>query len=43
MAMAFTPLALLKPIIINNPKVISKSFPSFWKTLSKLCFEISEC
>jgi len=42
MAMAFTPLALLKPIIINNPKVISKSFPSFWKTLSKLCFEISE-
>jgi 3-phosphoshikimate 1-carboxyvinyltransferase len=42
MAMAFTPLALLKPIIINNPKVISKSFPSFWTTLSKLCFEISE-
>ena len=42
MAMAFTPLALLKPIIINNPKVISKSFPSFWMTLSKLCFEISE-
>ena len=42
MAMAFTPLALLKPIIINNPKVISKSFPSFWTTLSKLCFEVSE-
>mgnify|MGYP006091170815 CR=1 FL=1 len=43
MAMAFTPLALLKPIIINNPKVISKSFPSFWTILSKLSFDISEC
>ena len=30
MAMAFATLGIVKPIIINNPKVISKSFPSFW-------------
>ena len=43
MAMAFAPLAIIKPIIINDPTVISKSFPSFWTLLRKLNFEISEC
>jgi 3-phosphoshikimate 1-carboxyvinyltransferase len=42
MAMAFAPLAIIKPIIINDPKVISKSFPSFWSILSELNFIISE-
>ena len=42
MAMAFTPLALLKPIVINDPNVISKSFPDFWSILDKLNFKISE-
>lgn len=42
MAMAFAPLAIIKPIIINDPKVISKSFPSFWNILSELNFRISE-
>jgi 3-phosphoshikimate 1-carboxyvinyltransferase len=42
MAMAFAPLAIIKPIIINDPKVISKSFPSFWNILSELNFIISE-
>ena len=42
MAMAFAPLAIIKPIIINDPTVISKSFPSFWTLLRKLNFEISE-
>ena len=42
MAMAFAPLAIIKPIIINDPMVISKSFPSFWNILSELNFRISE-
>lgn len=42
MAMSFAPLAIIKPIIINDPKVISKSFPSFWNILSELNFIISE-
>jgi|SRR5690625_537364 len=35
MAMAFAPLALKTDLIIRNPEVVSKSFPSFWKTLEK--------
>ena len=42
MAMAFATLGIVKPIIINNPKVISKSFPSFWSVLEKLNFKLSE-
>ena len=42
MAMAFAPLGIIKPIIINNPEVVSKSFPNFWKALKKLNFKISE-
>lgn len=30
MAMAFAPLALKFPLIINDPMVVTKSFPSFW-------------
>ena len=42
MAMAFAPLGIIKPIIINDPMVVSKSFPSYWKALKKLNFRISE-
>ena len=42
MAMAFAPLAIIKPIVIINPMVITKSFPSFWDVLRKLNFKISE-
>ena len=42
MAMAFATLGIVKPIIINNPQVISKSFPSFWSVLEKLNFKLSE-
>ena len=42
MAMAFAPLAICKPISINNPDVVSKSFPSFWDVLRKLNFKISD-
>jgi 3-phosphoshikimate 1-carboxyvinyltransferase len=33
MAMAFAPLALIQPIIIEEPNVVSKSYPRFWEDL----------
>jgi 3-phosphoshikimate 1-carboxyvinyltransferase len=33
MAMAFAPLALKVPIIIENAEVVSKSYPDFWEDL----------
>ncbi|RAK20914.1 3-phosphoshikimate 1-carboxyvinyltransferase [Flavobacterium aquaticum] len=34
MAMAFAPLALKVPVIINNAEVVSKSYPDFWNDLA---------
>ena len=42
MAMAFAPLALLRPVQIADPAVVSKSYPDFWKDLEKLGFLIEE-
>jgi len=42
MAMCLAPLALMHPIQINQPEVVSKSYPAFWHDLSKLGFEIKE-
>ena len=42
MAMAFAPLAIKVPIIIENAEVVSKSYPDFWKDLKALNFEVSE-
>jgi 3-phosphoshikimate 1-carboxyvinyltransferase len=42
MAMAFAPLAIKVPIIIENADVVSKSYPDFWKDLKNLGFEIVE-
>jgi 3-phosphoshikimate 1-carboxyvinyltransferase len=39
MAMAFAPLALKVPIIIENAEVVSKSYPDFWKDLESLGFK----
>lgn len=41
MAMAFAPLALKAPIIIENAEVVSKSYPDFWEDMKKLDFNIS--
>lgn len=42
MAMAFAPLAMLFPeIIIEDPEVVKKSYPSFWDDLKKAGFEIT--
>ncbi len=43
MAMAFAPLAFKFPQIeINDPEVVSKSYPHFWEDLRQVGFEISE-
>ena len=38
MAMAFAPLALKVPIIIENAEVVSKSYPDFWEDLKIIGF-----
>lgn len=41
MAMAFAPLAIkLGKIEINNPQVVSKSYPGFWDDLQKAGFNV---
>ena len=43
MAMAFAPIALKLPQLeINNPEVVSKSYPHFWEDLKKVGFTITE-
>lgn len=43
MAMAFAPLALAGyPLNIENPEVVTKSYPGFWEDLKKAGFEISK-
>ncbi|TRX21134.1 3-phosphoshikimate 1-carboxyvinyltransferase [Flavobacterium franklandianum] len=42
MAMAFAPLVLKVPIIIENAEVVSKSYPDFWNDLKNIGFQISE-
>ena len=39
MAMAFAPLALKAPIIIENAEVVSKSYPNFWEDLENFGFQ----
>lgn len=36
MAMAFAPVALKFPIVIEHPEVVSKSYPNFWKDIEKI-------
>ena len=43
MAMAFAPVACCIPeLVINDPQVVSKSYPDFWKDMQKAGFSISE-
>jgi 3-phosphoshikimate 1-carboxyvinyltransferase len=41
MAMAFAPLALKVPVIIEDAEVVSKSYPDFWKDLQRAGFEMT--
>lgn len=36
MAMAFAPVALKMPIRIENPEVVSKSYPNFWNDVAQV-------
>ncbi|MCF8324831.1 MAG: 3-phosphoshikimate 1-carboxyvinyltransferase [Leadbetterella sp.] len=36
MAMAFAPLAMISDVIIEEPGVVAKSYPSYWDDLSKI-------
>ncbi len=40
MAMAFSPIALLEPVQIQEPSVVRKSYPRFWENLEKTGFEL---
>ena len=43
MAMSFAPLAIkLGEIRINNPEVVSKSYPHYWDDLRKAGFHIQQ-
>ena len=42
MAMAFAPLALQTDVVIEEPEVVKKSYPSFWKHLRAAGFMTSE-
>lgn len=42
MAMAFAPLAIKIPIVIENADVVSKSYPDFWEHLKTVGFQIQE-
>ena len=42
MAMAFAPLALKVPIVIENAEVVSKSYPTFWEDFKQFGFSIEE-
>ena len=40
MAMAFAPMSLRMPIGINNPQVVTKSYPHFWDDLRQAGFKM---
>ncbi len=40
-AMAFAPLALLNPLLIDDIQCVEKSFPNFWNELKKCNFELN--
>tara|TARA_R110002049_G_scaffold102775_3_gene248724 strand:- start:6260 stop:7519 length:1260 start_codon:yes stop_codon:yes gene_type:complete len=42
MAMAFAPLALKTPIVIEDAEVVSKSYPTFWDDLESIGFQITK-
>jgi len=40
MAMAFAPLALRSPIVVEEPEVVQKSYPTFWEHVKLAGFEV---
>ncbi len=39
MAMAFAPVALVMPVTIEEPEVVSKSYPTFWDDFERIEFK----
>jgi 3-phosphoshikimate 1-carboxyvinyltransferase len=43
MALSLAPLTIKQPgLVINNPQVVTKSYPNFWTALQEAGFKISE-
>ncbi|WP_114784142.1 3-phosphoshikimate 1-carboxyvinyltransferase [Botryobacter ruber] len=42
MAMAFAPMALLRPTTILEPSVVRKSYPRYWENLEQVGFELQK-
>ncbi|MEC4114393.1 3-phosphoshikimate 1-carboxyvinyltransferase [Myroides pelagicus] len=42
MALAFAPLALKVPIVINEAEVVTKSYIKYWQDLQKIGFQVEE-
>lgn len=42
MAMAFAPLSIKVPIVIEEAEVVSKSYPAFWEDLKQIGLQIEE-
>ena len=42
MALALAPVSMRQPLVINNPNVVSKSYPNFWHDLLNAGFSIEE-
>ncbi len=40
MAMAFAPLALRAPLVVEQPGVVAKSYPHFWEDLARAGFSL---
>ncbi len=41
MALAFAAVALLRPVSLEDPEVVRKSFPDFWQVLGDLGFDVT--
>ena len=42
MALSFAPASQVRPIVMNNPQVVSKSYPQYWYDLQNAGFIIEE-
>ena len=41
MALSLAPMGLIVPISINDPNVVTKSFPAYWNNLTQLGFDLN--
>lgn len=42
MAMAFAPMSMLHPLLIEDPMVVTKSYPQYWNHLRQVGFEVTQ-